>query len=37
MEKFDFKNLLKAPYVYYMAVGLGVAMVLPKLLKRKLF
>lgn len=34
--EFDAKNLFKAPYVYYMAVGVVVGMyVLPKVLKRR--
>lgn len=34
-EKFDYKNLFKAPYVWYMAVGVAVGMyVLPKVLKK---
>ena len=37
MEKFDYKNLLKAPYIYYMGVGLAVGIILPRLMKKKLF
>jgi len=34
-EKFDIKNSIKAPYLYYMLMGLAVGMIVPKLLKKK--
>lgn len=35
-EKFDFKNAIKAPYLYYMLLGVAVGyVVLPKLLRGK--